>query len=66
MKLILLTAALALAVTSAHAQPGRGGGPPNPDADNDGKVTLSEFKAVEAKEKQKPDEPERKPPVQFV
>lgn len=48
MKLILLTAALALTVTTAHAQPGRGGKPPNPDADNDGKVTLSEFKAVES------------------
>jgi Ca2+-binding EF-hand superfamily protein len=47
MKLILLTTALALTVATAHAQPGRGGGPPNPDADNDGKVTLSEFKAVE-------------------
>ncbi|MBI1196415.1 MAG: EF-hand domain-containing protein [Phenylobacterium sp.] len=48
MKRILLAAAVAALATAAHAQPGPGGGPPDFDADHDGKVTLAEFKAGEA------------------
>lgn len=49
MKRILLTAAAVAAfATAVHAQPGPGREPPNPDTDHDGKVTLAEFKAMEA------------------
>jgi hypothetical protein len=45
-RVFLIAAVVAVLATTAHAQPLRGE-PPNPDADHDGKVTLSEFKALE-------------------
>jgi Ca2+-binding EF-hand superfamily protein len=45
MKRLLITAAFLAMAGSAHAQMGRG---PDPDLDHDGKVTLAEFKKVQA------------------
>lgn len=47
MKIYLITAIAALAFTTANAQPGQRGQRPNPDADGDGKVTMSEFRAAD-------------------
>lgn len=47
MKTYLITAIAVFAVTMANAQPGAGGRRPNPDADGDGKVTVTEFKALD-------------------
>ncbi len=38
---------LAFSASVALAQPGPGREPPNPDIDNDGKVTLAEFKTAQ-------------------
>lgn len=46
-RLLLIAAAAAALAGSAHAQMGAGG-PPNPDANHDGKVTFDEFKAMNA------------------
>ena len=45
MKRLLITAVFLARAGSAHAQMGRG---PNPDLDGDGKVTLAEFKKLQA------------------
>jgi hypothetical protein len=45
MKRLLLAVGLFFLASSVHAQMGQ---PPNPDLDNDGKVTFAEFRNVEA------------------
>jgi hypothetical protein len=47
MKTYLIAATVALLATTAQAQPGSGGRRPNPDANDDGKVTLEEFRAAD-------------------
>lgn len=46
---LLSLAAAVLLAGAAQAQPAPGRLPPNPDADNDGKVTLAEFRASATK-----------------
>jgi Ca2+-binding EF-hand superfamily protein len=47
-RILLFAAVAALISTTAQAQPGPGRERPNFDGDNDGKVTLAEFKAARA------------------